>query len=123
MKVLILDDNIDVALSVSQMTKACLPEAEILVFYDSLEALRKMTGDIDIFITDFDMPGLDGVAMAVNAKTMNKKTAVVMISGLPQTEIEDTPRRTEDFRSSVDWFIAKPVNLADLQRTIGEIVE
>ena len=71
----------------------------------------------DFVLTDFNMPGMDGVALARCIKQISPTTPVVLVTGDPK---EITRKRPGG--DSVDMAVPKPVMFNQLKETIGRIL-
>ena len=63
---------------------------EVTVFSDphaALSALRAMPGGFDLAITDFNMPGLSGLELAVALRSVNRQLPIVITSGYVSPEL------------------------------------
>ncbi len=83
------------------------------------EALRLMVGTkhVDIVVTDINMPGADGLAVARGARAKDPNVLVLFVSGridtLGMSKQVPIPHR----------FLAKPFRLAALSMLIVEMLE
>jgi CheY-like chemotaxis protein len=78
------------------------------------EAIRVLShADIDVLITDVQMPGMDGVELARVAESEHPEIPVLLMSGSP---LEHTSSNSRDH-----WlFLAKPFSLADLESKVQQ---
>ena len=69
----------------------------------------------DIVLSDYEMPGMDGVAFACSVKKSSPRTPVVIMTG--------AGRETVFSRKStaVDEVISKPFTLAEIDETIQNL--
>ncbi|MCA1334244.1 ATP-binding protein [Pseudooceanicola marinus] len=79
----------------------------------ALELLAATDRDIDIFVTDVIMPGMDGPSWVREALKTRPETRVVFVSGYAEDSFADSARR---IHGSV--FLPKPFSLAELTETV-----
>lgn len=70
----------------------------------------------DILITDFRMPGMDGLALIDKARDIRPGLATVLMTGVPQ---EDLSERLH--QSGVTAFFPKPPDLQELSLFLGRV--
>jgi len=71
---------------------------------------------VDLVMTDLNMPGLTGWAVARLAKAMHPHLPVVLVTGDAAAIPRDQPERRY-----VDALLAKPCGLAEIQTAIGPL--
>ncbi|RPJ16136.1 MAG: response regulator [Deltaproteobacteria bacterium] len=112
--ILVVDDNKFLRIIVSKMLS--------LLGYDVLSADSGENGlslflknKFDIILSDYEMPGMDGVAFACNIKKSSPRTPVVIMTG--------AGRETVFSRKStaVDEVISKAFTLAEIDETIQNV--
>jgi len=113
-KILVVDDNIDLRIMVSKMlsrlgyevSSADSAENGLGVFFKN---------KFDIVLSDYEMPGMDGVAFAYSVKKSSPHTPVVIMTG--------AGKETVFFRmgTAVDKVISKPFTLAEIDETIQNL--
>ena len=113
-KILVVDDNIFLRTLVSEMlsrlgfdvSSADSGENGLSVF---------LRNRFDMVFSDYEMPGMDGVAFACSIKKFSPFTPVVIMTG--------AGRQTVLSREStaVDEVISKPFTLAEIDETIRNL--
>ena len=91
---------------------------QVLEAEDGEEGLRiveERSGDIDLVLTDIEMPRVDGITVARRLATMHPWIGVVCMSGrLPETTFQ------ERIGLPLPPFLAKPFTIDDLTRMTSE---
>ncbi|RLA79412.1 MAG: response regulator, partial [Epsilonproteobacteria bacterium] len=89
----------------------------IILAEDGEDGYQKyITNDIDLIITDYDMPNLNGLGMTRKIKAINKDVPVILI-----TAIIDTDVIIEALELNVNNFIQKPIKLNKVIDTIESV--
>lgn len=84
----------------------------------ALKLLEDRSVQVDIFVTDVVMPGMDGPSWVMKALEQRPKARVVFMSGYAEDSFAD---RRDQIAGSV--FLPKPFSLADLTSTVqGQLV-
>lgn len=115
-KVLMVDDEPDMQLLVQQKFKKPLKEGKFsLSFAESgVEALEKLKqGDIDVLVTDVNMPGMDGLTLIDETRKLSPQTRSIIVSAYGDMA---TLRRAMN-RGAFD-FVTKPVDFKELENVI-----
>ncbi|MFY9941543.1 MAG: response regulator [Desulfobacterales bacterium] len=113
-KILVVDDNTVVRDVVSRMLS--LLGHEVFSADSGKNGLSIFLENIfDIVLSDYEMPGMDGVALACSVKRSAPRTRVVIMTG--------AGRETVFSRKStaVDQVISKPFTLAEIDETIQSL--
>ncbi|MEM8554713.1 MAG: response regulator, partial [Pseudomonadota bacterium] len=82
------------------------------------EALERLTDEqleIDVFVTDVVMPGMDGPSWVMEALKKRPDTRVVFVSGYAEEALADHKSRIPN-----SVFLPKPFSLNDLTSTVWE---
>jgi len=113
-KILVVDDDHIIRTIVSQMLSRL--GYDVWSAADAREGLGIfLQNRFDIVLSDFEMPGMDGVDLAHSIKQRSPSTPVVIMTGA----------RTENIfsRSStaVDVVVSKPFTMAELNETIRTV--
>jgi len=113
-KILVVDDNIDLRIMVSKMlsrlgyevSSADSAENGLGVFFKN---------KFDLVLSDYEMPGMDGVAFACSVKKSSPRTRVVIMTGAGKETVFS--RKS----TAVDKVISKPFTLAEIDETIQNL--
>ena len=80
---------------------------------EALEKLREAPGGFDLLITDVQMPGLDGIALAEAGLAANTKLRVVLMSGFA-----DEFGRAEHLKAKIARVLTKPFTLEQIRSAV-----
>ena len=113
-KVLVVDDNNDLRIVVSKMlsrlgyevSSADSGENGLGIFLEK---------KFDIVLSDYEMPGIDGIAFACSVKKSSPRTPVVIMTGAGKESVFS--RKS----TAVDEVISKPFTLAQIDETIQNL--
>ena len=79
------DENICELIARILRTENC----EVDLVSDGLQAIREFAGrGYNLVITDFDMPGLDGIELARAIRDLGRDVPVVMVTGKPLSDAQ-----------------------------------
>jgi CheY-like chemotaxis protein len=113
-KILIVDDDPTVRSVVSEMlselghdvSTADSGEKGLRIFFKN---------KFDIVVSDYEMPGMNGVALSTRIKEWSPSTPVVLITGVGKESI--LSQETD----SVDRILFKPFNLSEIDKAIRSL--
>ena len=113
-KILVVDDNKFLRIVVSKMLSRLGYEVSSA---DSGEnGLRIfLKNQFDIVLSDYEMPGMDGVAFACSVKKSSPRTRVVIMTGAGKETVFS--RKS----TAVDEVISKPFTLAEIDEAIQNL--
>jgi two-component system chemotaxis response regulator CheY len=116
-KILVADDSV----SMRQMTGIILKSAgyQIVEAKDGIEALQKLTEDIDLVITDYNMPNKNGVAFIrdVRQGSINKNVPILML-----TTETDQEKKNEGKQAGATGWLTKPFDKDSLLKVIHKVL-
>ena len=121
-KILIVDDEPDLEQLIRQRFRKKIQTTEFEFFsaFNGLEALQILQNgqEIDIILTDINMPKMDGLTLLENIRALNNpflKSIVVSAYG-----------DMENIRAAMNHgafdFVTKPISLEDLEKTINKTI-
>lgn len=113
-KILVVDDNNDNRTIVAKMLTHL--GYEVLSAESGEDGLSLFFDDkFDVVLSDYEMPGMDGVAFAYSIKQSAPGTRVVIMTGAGRENVFS--RKT----TAVDDVISKPFTLAEIGSTIQNL--
>ncbi|MBO4673586.1 MAG: SpoIIE family protein phosphatase [Bacteroidaceae bacterium] len=122
-KILSVDDEIDLELLLTQYFRRKIRKGEYEFFFahNGLEALQMLLKhpDIDIILSDINMPEMDGLTLLTKINEMrNPSLKCIMVSAYG-----DMDNIRHAMNNGAFDFATKPIDLDDLQLTIDKAVE
>lgn len=121
-KILVVDDETDLEILIKQKFRRQIRENQYqFVFavngHDALDKLQNHA-DIDLVLSDINMPGMDGLTLLVKLKELSPLIKTVIISAYGDMD----NIRTAMNRGAFD-FLTKPVNFEDLELTVEKTLQ
>jgi adenylate cyclase len=121
-RILVVDDEPDVEALVSQKFRRQMRKGEMEFLFakdgqDALEILDN-TPDIDMVLSDINMPRMDGLTLLVRLNEQHKDLKTVIVSAYGDMG----NIRTAMNRGAFD-FVTKPIEFEDLETTITKTME
>ncbi len=116
--ILVVDDDENVALTVQAGLKMLL-DCEVATATGGEQALRLLKqAPFDVLITDYSMPGMDGVTLAARVRQSYPQMGIVMI-----TAYGDDGVRERAARVPIQAILDKPVDLTDVRMAALEVLD
>lgn len=116
-KILVVDDEPDVALLMKQRFRHQIRKGiyDFVFAADGAAALEqiRLRPDLEIALTDINMPGMDGITFLRHAGEANPQLKVVMV-----TAYSDMSNIREAMNRGAFDFLVKPIDFRDLEATI-----
>jgi len=82
---------------------------------DALKALEDDALEVDLFVTDVVMPGLDGPTWVRKAREKRPDVGVIFVSGYAEESLSDSQSRIPN-----SVFLPKPFSLSELTKTVQQ---
>jgi CheY-like chemotaxis protein len=115
-RILVADDNADIR----KVIKAALSRKEYRIFEaeDGAAVIKKLGSEkFDLLITDYDMPGANGLEVMEKALALYPKMPVILVSAnLPQEVL----KKAESLATRI---VEKPFNIAALVCTVSILLK
>ena len=118
-KVLMIDDNINLVNMVKEYFKSSSDVSVVLSANDGEEGLKLITDHIDEYDTillDLIMPNKDGIYVLNQMKKRGIKKNIIVVTSYNAAE---TIREVSEY--NINYFILKPFDLSDLENRIIDI--
>jgi two-component system capsular synthesis sensor histidine kinase RcsC len=111
--ILVVDDDPEVA-SVIQAALRRLPNCEVMVAHNAAEALDLCAHQqFDLLLTDYNMPGADGVSLVKQVRRQWPRALAIMITAHVSQEL-----RRLATAAAIDHVLDKRVRIAEIQRVV-----
>jgi len=122
-KILSVDDEVDLEVLLTQYFRRKIRKGDYEFYFahNGIEGLKQLLQhpDIDIILSDINMPEMDGLTMLAKVNEMrNPALKVIMVSAYGDMENIRTAMNNGAFD-----FATKPIDLDDLQKSIDNAVE
>lgn len=94
---------------------------DVIVGFDGEDGARLFASNyhkIDLVITDITMPRMNGIEMIHAIRQINPDIAIIVLSAHNETSF-----LTQTIEAGVDGYLIKPLNVTQLIRSIGKVVE
>lgn len=114
---------VDDSASMRQMVSFTLKGAghDVMEASDGVEALKlaKLEGEVDLVISDINMPNMDGISLIKELRTLApyKFTPILML-----TTESSSDKKMEGKAAGATGWIVKPFNPDQLLATIGKVL-
>jgi len=122
MKVLVADDSKTmVRIIVNNLTKIKIKKEDISVAFDGKEALeifKEKQNELDIILTDWNMPEMNGLELVKAVREINKEIPIVMI-----TTEGGKSSVVEALQAGVDNYVVKPFTPHTLKEKLGQFFD
>jgi two-component system CheB/CheR fusion protein len=116
-RILVVDDEENVALTL-QAGLERLPQCEITTATSGLQALELLEQKpFDLLITDYMMPGTDGLALATRVRHLYPHMSIIMV-----TAYGDETLRQEAASISIERVMDKPIKLAEIRGAASAVL-
>jgi len=115
-RVLLVDDHPEFARVVNKLLEK--RGYRTTIAHDGVEALERFTaGEFELVLMDINMPRMDGVEATRRIRQVDRNVSILLISGESSSQ-----QVFAALSAGAESMLPKPVNLALLERTVGEYV-
>jgi len=116
-RILVVDDEENVALTLEAGLER-LPNCEIAIATSGEQALQLFEQKpFDLLITDYKMPGTDGLTLAARVRELYPQTVIVLVTAYSSDEL-----REQAARVSIQHILDKPVKLSDVRAVATQVL-
>jgi len=117
LKLLYVEDNKDAR----EMTTMILEEYfdSIIIAVDGDDGFKKFKeNEIDIIITDINMPKLNGLEMSTKIRELNNKVPIIIVSAHNEESFFE-----QSIKINVNGYLLKPIDIDQLSNLIFEVTQ
>jgi len=109
-RVLIVEDHESLAWALQDGLER-LPSCSVAVAHRGDQAIELLLNhSFDLLIADYQMPGMDGIALASKVRRLYPEMAIIMLTAYASDRL-----REQAARMSIRCILEKPVRLADIR--------
>ena len=119
MNIFAVDDEIAMLSELHQSIREACPEAQIHDFRFAAEALKAIAenGMIpDIVFSDIELPGMNGLDLAVRIKQLAPAAKIIFVTGYSQYALEA-------YRQHINGYVLKPIDAEQIRRELDYLTE
>ncbi len=114
MKILVLEDNERLANLILEALEQ--KKYHVSLFNDGKKALKSIDDGYDCFILDINVPGLDGISLLKEIRSMDAQTPAIIISANIELDtIQDA------YHKGCDEYLKKPFYMYELEMKIEKL--
>lgn len=114
MKILVIDDEPLIHISIERLVQKCEPQVTVLHAYNGKEMLEMLKNhDFLLAYVDIKMPGLSGLEAIKAAKEISPSTRYYIMTGFDEFEYAK-----QAIKLKVDDYLMKPLDLHTIKETI-----
>lgn len=115
--VLIVDDEPDILTSLTDLIETTIPGVQVIGARSGQDAVAQLAQThVDLILTDFRMPGMNGLQLLERAQELAPGTPAVMVTAYPDLDVVLTAVNERRARG----FVVKPVEPRKLLTVVQE---
>ena len=117
---LLVDDDISILRLIEKVLKKSLGDAITMEsVVDARDAVARIDqGDVELLITDLEMPGISGLDLLQRAKKQKPCTQVILLTGST-----DSDSLLDALEMGANDYLVKPVDLQMLEQLVNEAMQ
>ena len=116
-KLLYVEDNEEARIFTLELLSRFFDD--ITVAKDGKEGLELFQDkDIDLIISDINMPKMGGIEMSKYIRNINKNIPIILLSAHNEANIEEAA-----WNVGINEYLAKPLNLTDLIQALNKLTD
>jgi two-component system, response regulator, stage 0 sporulation protein F len=116
--ILLVDDDPEALILLRRLLLSFARQCEIVAVESGVEALAlTAVRPVALVITDYHMPGMNGVQLTGAIKTASPETRVAIVTAY---DVQDVARRAKAV--AADYVLPKPYMLAQLKQMVEESI-
>ncbi|MBO9312836.1 MAG: response regulator [Chloroflexus sp.] len=116
--IILVEDEPDILIILHRLMRDLTGGYDIITVHSGADALAQIAlRRVPLVITDYNMPGMNGLQLAAAIKETSPDTCVVMITAYATPELEKRAREQR-----IDYYLAKPFPLDRLEHIVREVL-
>lgn len=118
--ILLVDDEEDILSSMKEYLEVTIPELEVKTALGGAAALEILEdGPVDLIITDYKMPEMDGLEFLRRAAKMHPSVPRIILTAFPKLDLAIQAINEVE----VDRFLTKPIRPEELEKVVLSVVK
>ncbi len=118
-RVLLVDDEEDILDALKTMLESKIPKATIRTTTRPQDALKMLASeDFALIVTDFRMPGMDGLEFAREARKISTTIPIILMTAYPDPTLAQSAKD-----AGIGLMIAKPFESKFVVQLVKGIIE
>jgi DNA-binding NtrC family response regulator len=85
--ILLVDDEADILNSFQEFLESSIPGVIVKTAPSGKDALPLLKGPLDLVISDYKMPGMDGITFLRHAEEVHPETPKVLLTAFPKLDL------------------------------------
>ncbi len=116
--IILVEDEPDILIILHRLMRDLTGGYDIITVNSGADALAQIAlRRVPLVITDYNMPGMNGLQLAAAIKETSPDTCVVMITAYATPELEKRAREQR-----IDYYLAKPFPLDRLEHIVRDVL-
>jgi two-component system response regulator (stage 0 sporulation protein F) len=112
--IVLVEDEPDILIILQRLLRYTASAYEIISVANPHEALDQIAGrSVALLITDYNMPGMNGLQLTATVKQQSPGTRVALITAYATPEMEQQARA-----AGADYYLTKPFDLDYLESVV-----
>ena len=112
--IVLVEDEPDILIILQRLLRHAATAYEIISVPDPTQALDQIVGrSVALLITDYNMPGMNGLQLTAMVKQQSPGTRVALITAYATPEMEQQARA-----AGADYYLTKPFDLDHLEQVV-----
>ncbi len=117
--IVLVEDEPDILIILHRLMRDLTGGYDIVTVSGGSDALAQIAlRPVPLVITDYNMPGMNGLQLAAAIKETSPETRVVMITAYATAELEKRAREQR-----VDYYMPKPFPLDRLEQIVRDVLK
>lgn len=119
-QILLVDDEPDILDSLKELLEAAIPNVEVLTAPSGEDALELLgANNVKILVSDFKMPGMNGMELLRAAKEKAPKVPRVLMTAFPDLQIAIQAIN----EAAIQNFFTKPLDPDEVLKVVTDMLE
>ncbi|HEU5014848.1 MAG TPA: response regulator [Roseiflexaceae bacterium] len=116
--IILVEDEPDILIILHRLMRDLTGGYDIVTVNSGAEALAQIAlRPVPLVITDYNMPGMNGLQLTASVKESSPDTRVVLITAYATPELEKRAREQR-----VDYYLPKPFPLDRLEQIVRDVL-